>query len=159
MHHATDSDMKRIFVMAEKPETKFIRKLKTAVLKDYPTAYWKKHSHQFSHGLPDLEIILPHSPIALDCWFEVKWIPKISQKRKIQYRPLQKEDLEQRAKLGVPCGLIVGCPKGIAWYHGSHLPTHAVIQDFWINTPFQIDMFLQAHYGLMTINKISRGSL
>lgn len=137
-----------------KPETRFIEKLKRDVIRDYPTAYIKKHSNQFVRGIPDLEIIIPDSPVALDCWFEVKWIKEISRTRKIAYRPLQKEDLERRASLGVPCGLLIGSPKGIAWYHGICLPSHAKIQDFWINTPFNIDMFLQAHYGLMAVRKL-----
>lgn len=139
---------------ANKPETRFIAKLKQSILQSYPEAYFKKHSNQFSYGLPDLEIILPDNPLALDCWFEIKWIPKITKKRKIAYRPLQKEDLVQRARLGVPCGLIVGSPKGIAWYHGSCLPTHAQINDFWSDVGFDIDLFLQAHYGLMSLSKL-----
>lgn len=140
--------------MAAKPETRFIGKLKRHVLAQFPDAYFRKHTNQFVSGIPDLEIILPNEPMAISCWFEVKWIPEITQKRKIQYRPLQKEDLARRAALGVPCGLIVGSPKGVAWYHGTLLPTHADIQDFWIDTPFDIDMFLQAHYGLMGIQKL-----
>lgn len=141
--------------MAEKPETRFIRnKLKPAILKTHPDAYFKKHANSFIAGIPDIEVILPNNPIAVSCWFEVKWIPEIVKHRKIVYRPLQKEDLESRANRGVPCGLIIGSPKGIAWYHGICLPTDAHIKDFWIDTPFNIDMFLQAHYGLMSIYKL-----
>lgn len=140
--------------MAIKPETRFIALLKKHVLSQFPSAYFRKHSNQFVSGIPDLEIILPNDPIAIDCWFEVKWIPEITTKRKVSYRPLQKEDLERRAACGVPCGLIIGSPKGIAWYHGTLLPTHAHIQDFWVKTPFNIDLFLQAHYGLMSIQKL-----
>lgn len=140
--------------VAAKPETRFVAKIKKDVLTQFPSAYFRKHADQFSAGVPDIEIILPNDPIAIGCWFEVKWIPKIVTKRKISYRPLQKQDLERRASLGVPCGLIVGSPKGVAWYHGTLLPTHANILDFWVKTPFNIDMFLQAHYGLMGIQKL-----
>lgn len=140
--------------MPQKPETKFIGKIRKAILNQHPDAYFKKHQHQSIRGIPDLEIIIGNNPIAYDCWFEVKWLKNITNKRKISYRPLQKEDLEKRSALGVPCGLLVGCPKGIAWYHGLCLPTVAHIEDFWTDTPFNIDMFLNAHYGLMAVSKL-----
>lgn len=139
--------------MSQNPETRFTNKVRRQIIMQYPEAYLRKHSDKFTHGIPDFEVILPNNPIALDCWFEVKWIPEITKTRKIKYRPLQKHDLEQRAALGVPCGLIVGSPLGTAWYHGSCLPGSAVVGDFW-KEPFNIDMFLQAHYGLMAVNKL-----
>ena len=85
----------------------------------------------------------------------MKWLPSLTRWRLIPWRPLQKEDLEKRAALGVPCGLIVGTPKGIAWYHGLHLPTHVIVADVWDKNFFEIDMFLDAHYGLMSVHKIA----
>lgn len=142
--------------MAQNPETRFTNKLRKMILETDPDAYIVKHADSFNHGVPDIEVVLPGKPIAISCWFEIKWVPEITKTRKIKYRPLQKVVCEHRASLGLPSGLIVGSPLGIAWYHGSCLPTHVLATDFWKKTSFDIHMFLDAHYGLAAFSRGGR---
>lgn len=94
------------------PETRYTDRFRRWVKTHYPHASIDKRSDRFNSGMSDLEIHLNGRAILI----EVKWVPSIKQQRKISWRPLQQEYLEEKDRAGIPSYVLVGTPNGSAVY-------------------------------------------
>lgn len=97
-----------------KPENKFRKwfekEFQLYMGLQYPTACVRiqKHADYATGGIADLDISIN----GMTLWVEVKLLTSCHAERKLNVTPLQRNFLEQCAKVGVPSGVLVGLAFG-----------------------------------------------
>lgn len=107
-----------------KPETKANKAVIAEIKRVFPKTVIQKHADRFTSGIVDLEVVLPGG---ITCWIENKFIPSppkrgIALVSERMVKPLQVEFLNDRAKLEVPCFVVVTSKIHNVWVFAVYDP-------------------------------------
>lgn len=132
--------------MAQKPETKYLNRIRKIFKNLEPSIQIYKHADKFNSGIADLHYARKGGEVG---WIEGKWIPSITKKRKVGVTDLQVEYLKEHSELGVPAYVLIGSPKGSVFIEIQQY-TGEVTVDVFEKDILAVENFLNQHRGVLS---------